>query len=85
MHAKQSKRSRKRKHKIQSAEGEDLDFEKVYGKDIEQFLDDSEWDIDSFDKVSLSDGGDGKNEPMAGRMTEVMTLEQAFLKGQAQQ
>jgi hypothetical protein len=24
------------------------DFEQIYGKDVDEFLDDSEWDIDNF-------------------------------------
>lgn len=30
----------------------DADFEQMFGKDIDQFLEDSEWDIESQDKVS---------------------------------
>lgn len=30
----------------------DADFEKMFGKDIDEFLEDSEWDIDSIDKMS---------------------------------
>lgn len=28
------------------------DFEEIFGKDIDQFLEDSEWDVKSQDKVS---------------------------------
>jgi len=28
------------------------DFEEIFGKDIDQFLEDSEWDVRSADKVS---------------------------------
>lgn len=31
---------------------QDGDFEQMFGKDIDQFLEDSEWDIESLDKVS---------------------------------
>jgi len=30
----------------------DADFEKMLGKDIDEFLEDSEWDIESIDKMS---------------------------------
>jgi len=30
----------------------DADFEKMFGKDIDEFLEDSEWDIESIDKMS---------------------------------
>ena len=30
----------------------DVDFEKMFGKDIDEFLEDSEWDIESIDKMS---------------------------------
>lgn len=30
----------------------EVDFEKVLGKDIDQFLEDSEWDIESYEKMS---------------------------------
>ena len=30
----------------------DGDFEKMFGKDIDEFLEDSDWDIESFDKMS---------------------------------
>lgn len=32
-------------------EGEQ-EFEKMFGKDIDKFLDDSEWDINSFENMS---------------------------------
>jgi len=32
--------------------GKDADFEKMFGKDIDEFLEDSEWDIESIDKMS---------------------------------
>ena len=30
----------------------DADFEKMFGKNIDEFLEDSEWDIESIDKMS---------------------------------
>ena len=43
------------KRKAQKATGKiskDADFEKMFGKDIDEFLEDSEWDIESMDKMS---------------------------------
>lgn len=38
----------------------DADFEKMFGKDIDEFLEDSEWDIESMDKMSqFSKGSKG--------------------------
>ena len=35
------------------AEGMDQpDFEKMFGKDIDQFLEDSDWEIESFERMS---------------------------------
>lgn len=47
-----------KKKKINAAAGrpgkisKDADFEKMFGKDIDEFLEDSEWDIESIDKMS---------------------------------
>ena len=52
------KRKQIAKAKKQKAEGKlgkiskDADFEKMFGKDIDEFLEDSEWDIESIDKMS---------------------------------
>lgn len=43
------KRNAQKKKKMQGALTKDADFEKMFGKDIDQFLEDSEWDIESFD------------------------------------
>jgi len=52
------------KRKAQKAAGgkisKDADFEKMFGKDIDEFLEDSEWDIESIDKMSqFSKGSKG--------------------------
>ena len=39
----------------------DGDFEQMFGKDIDQFLEDSEWDIESMDKVSQYSRGSGQS------------------------
>jgi hypothetical protein len=47
-----------KKKKLAAAAGKpgkiqkDADFEKMFGKDIDEFLEDSEWDIESIDKMS---------------------------------
>ena len=41
-----------RKRKAAGRIKNDADFEKMFGKDIDEFLDDSEWDIESIDKMS---------------------------------
>ena len=40
------------KKKMAGNKGADPDFEKMFGKDIDEFLDDSDWDIESFDHMS---------------------------------
>jgi len=44
----------KRKNKVASKQkiGGDPDFEKMFGKDIDEFLEDSDWDIESIGKMS---------------------------------
>lgn len=39
----------------------DGDFEQMFGKDIDQFLEDSEWDIESMDKVSQYSRGSNQS------------------------
>jgi len=43
---------KKRKEKGGKGGAKDADFEKMFGKDIDEFLEDSEWDIESMDKMS---------------------------------
>jgi hypothetical protein len=52
-HAKKMSEMRKKKAKKARQVGmKDGDFEKMFGENIDQFLEDSEWDVDSFDKMS---------------------------------
>jgi hypothetical protein len=44
--------ARKRKLAAKGHLTKDADFEKMFGKDIDEFLEDSEWDIESIDKMS---------------------------------
>lgn len=51
---------KKRKEKGGKGGAKDADFEKMFGKDIDEFLEDSEWDIESMDKMSqFSKGSKG--------------------------
>jgi hypothetical protein len=45
-------RRRKANKKQKGHISKDADFEKMFGKDIDEFLEDSEWDIESFDQMS---------------------------------
>lgn len=47
----QNKQAKKGK-KMQGGPMADGDFEKMFGRDIDAFLEDSEWDIQSFDQMS---------------------------------
>jgi hypothetical protein len=46
------KRKGKKKKTGKGRISKDADFEKMFGKDIDEFLEDSEWDIESIDKMS---------------------------------
>ena len=52
----------------------DADFEKMFGKDIDEFLDDSEWDIESIDKMSR---GSKRSNASAAKLRN---LEKVYLK-----
>jgi hypothetical protein len=47
---------RKKQKKARKIGMKDGDFEKMFGENIDQFLEDSEWDVDSFDKMSHASG-----------------------------
>jgi hypothetical protein len=46
----------------------DPDFEKMFGKDIDEFLEDSDWDIASFENMSQYSRGTAKSAFMDGRI-----------------
>lgn len=48
------------------------DFEEIFGKDIDQFLEDSEWDVRSQDKVS--------GDPAVKNTKKLKQLEKQFNK-----
>ena len=72
------------KNKVQKKGQEEQDFEQTYGKDIQQFLDDSEWDIDSFNKISLSskDNVSADEDDFGFKVDfKLSAIEQAYIRG----
>merc|ERR1711918_305431 len=57
----------------------DADFEKMFGKDIDEFLDDSEWDIESIDKMSQFSKG-SKNTFRSSQASKLKGLEKVYLQ-----
>lgn len=55
----------------------DGDFEKMFGKDIDQFLEDSEWDIESMDKVSQYSKGSNASKQNEMKLKQ---MEKLYLK-----
>lgn len=53
----------------------DADFEQMFGKDIDQFLEDSEWDIESQDKASQG----SKNSQLVNAK-KLKKMEKVYLK-----
>ena len=71
----------KKKNKIASRKkvgnGLDADFEKMFGKDIDEFLEDSDWDIESFGKMSNFSKGTARSALADGR---IRGLESIYLQ-----
>lgn len=57
--------------------GGDPDFEKMFGKDIDEFLEDSDWDIESFGKMSNFSKGTSRSAWGDGR---IRGLESIYLQ-----
>ncbi len=55
----------------------DPDFEKMFGKDIDEFLEDSDWDIESFENMSQYSKGTAKSAFLDGR---IRGLESIYLQ-----
>ena len=55
----------------------DGDFEQMFGKDIDKFLEDSEWDIQSADQVSRNSRGSSDN---GAREVRIKAMEKVYLK-----
>ena len=63
--------------KARKAGMKDGDFEQMFGKDIDQFLEDSEWDIESMDKVSHYSKGSGEDHQNEQKLKQ---MEKLYLK-----
>lgn len=46
----------------------DADFEKLFGRDIDEFLEDSEWDIESFENLSNFSRGTARSAFLDNRL-----------------
>ena len=55
----------------------DGDFEKMFGKDIDQYLEGSEFDLDEYDRMSQFSHGTGRNS-MAN--AKLKTMENVYLQ-----
>ena len=44
-----------------AGQGGEGDFEKMFGKDVDQYLEGSEFDLDEYDKLSQFSRGTGRN------------------------
>jgi hypothetical protein len=55
----------------------DADFEKIFGRDIEEFLEDSEWDIESLGKMSQMSKNSFRSAAQIGK---VRGLEKVYLQ-----
>lgn len=53
------------------------DFEKMFGKDIDKYLEESEWDIESYEKMSHFSRGSGRNSVRGA--AKLKTMEKAYL------
>ncbi len=57
----------------------DADFEKMFGKDIDEFLEDSEWDIESIDKMSQFSKNSKHTIHSAAQAGKLRGLEKLYL------
>ncbi len=55
----------------------DPDFERMFGKDIDEFLENSDWDIESFDNMSQFSKGTSRSAFHDGR---IRGLENIYLQ-----
>jgi len=70
---------RKRQKQMKKKGGSNMkdgDFEKMFGKDIDQFLEDSDWDIESFDKMSQFSRGTARS---AANDLKLKAMEKVYL------
>lgn len=73
----QELRRKNRQAKSKKGLGGDPDFEKMFGKDIDEFLEDSDWDIESIGKMSNFSKGTAKSAFGDGR---IRGLESIYLQ-----
>lgn len=72
-----------RKKKLAAKNGKlakDADFEKMFGKDIDEFLEDSEWDIESIDKMSQFSKNSKNTIRSADQKNKLRGLEKVYLQ-----
>ena len=72
-----------RKRKLAGKPGKiskDADFEKMFGKDIDEFLEDSEWDIESIDKMSQFSKNSKQTIRSAAQAGKLRGLEKLYLQ-----
>lgn len=72
--------AKKRKEKAGGKMSKDADFEKMFGKDIDEFLEDSEWDIESMDKMSQFSRGSKGTIRSAAQAGKLRNLEKLYLQ-----
>ena len=65
-------RENKRRARTRKGDGTDGDFEKMFGKDIDQFLEESDWDIDSYEKMSQFSKASGRNSQQNDQKLKAM-------------
>ena len=58
----------------------DADFEQMFGKNIDEFLEDSEWDIESIDKMSQFSKGSKNTVRSAAQAGKLRGLEKLYLQ-----
>lgn len=66
-----------KKKKVRGGGVGDPDFERMFGKDIDEFLEDSDWDIESFDNMSNLSKGTSRSVLHDGR---IRGLESIYLQ-----
>ena len=70
---------RSRKMNTQQKRGDQAegDFEKMFGKDVDQYLEGSEFDLDEYDKLSQFSRGTGRNSQANMKLK---AMEQVYLQ-----
>ena len=70
-------RDRKQRAATRHRDGNDGDFEKMFGKNIDKYLEESDWDIDSHEQMSQYSRGTGRN---SARGHKLKHMEKAYLQ-----